>query len=287
MTYPVENSGMGHEFQTYGSGPSPGPLNAFAVSGTSPTMKASASATPSPAAVPSAVPSPSQADPQVASAADIGALYKRAAGIEARALQQSLPLYHQCGVELAKVKASLKHGEWLPWLREHAAVLGFKRITAHYLMTFANVQLAERLTPEQAKQESRRLWGHAAAGTTAKKSTKKTTTRQSDVDDDEWTLEEQKTRARMRKALDDAADADRERKGVSRQNGDDFLQTTNFAGLMSNLGGLIVLSELNSLYKAMASRLHPDKPTGDADQMRRLNIIVGRLREEYYDLEQL
>src|SRR5882762_1046041 len=45
----------------------------------------------------------------------------------------------ECGQELIDVKASLNHGEWLPWLKDNAETLGFSaRQTASRLMALAS-----------------------------------------------------------------------------------------------------------------------------------------------------
>ena len=69
----------------------------------------------------------------------------------------------ECGTKLAEKKASLQHGEWLPWLNENEDVLGFSsRRTAARLMTCAasNGTLASHLTESDALAISRETWGH-------------------------------------------------------------------------------------------------------------------------------
>jgi ParB family chromosome partitioning protein len=55
----------------------------------------------------------------------------------------------------------MAHGEWLPWLRANADVLGFSNdSTARRLMQAANRALAHDLSPGDAIVISRQVWGH-------------------------------------------------------------------------------------------------------------------------------
>ena len=74
---------------------------------------------------------------------------------------ESVRHLHECGQGLIAKKARLQHGEWLPWLENNAAVLGFEtRRTAARLMKMANETLASHLEPAEAVQISREIWGH-------------------------------------------------------------------------------------------------------------------------------
>lgn len=69
-----------------------------------------------------------------------------------------------------KSKPLLKHCEWLPWLKEHAGVLGFEtRQTASRLigLALANGTSTYHLSEAEAAQLSRKTWGHTTErGTT-------------------------------------------------------------------------------------------------------------------------
>ena len=78
----------------------------------------------------------------------------------------TLTLALQCNAEagrlLAEKKASLKHGNWLPWLARNADALGFNSDrTAQRLIRLAteNPTLASDLVLD-AKNVTQRLWGH-------------------------------------------------------------------------------------------------------------------------------
>jgi N6-adenosine-specific RNA methylase IME4 len=91
-------------------------------------------------------------------AAEIGDLYRKAHG----SLVESIRFAIACGKRLVLKKASLKHGEWLPWLRANADALGFDTpLTAQRLMKLAaNTSLATHLDEAGAVAISRQLWGH-------------------------------------------------------------------------------------------------------------------------------
>jgi hypothetical protein len=92
-----------------------------------------------------------------ADAVDIGDLYRKAR----RSLAVSVRYAIQCGRRLRAKKDSLDHGQWLPWLRDNAEVLGFEhRTTATRLMKLANGAPAHHLDEATALAISRQLWGH-------------------------------------------------------------------------------------------------------------------------------
>jgi hypothetical protein len=70
----------------------------------------------------------------------------------------------EAGRRLAEKKASLKHGEWLPWLEANAEVLGFgSDRTAQRLIGLANPTLTSDLdiiSCKEAVNISRKLWGN-------------------------------------------------------------------------------------------------------------------------------
>jgi hypothetical protein len=87
----------------------------------------------------------------------IGDLYRKSRG----SLVDSVRYAHECGTKLKAVKASLAHGQWLPWLEVNAEVLGFANdSTARRLMTLANRALAHDLDGAAALDLSRETWGH-------------------------------------------------------------------------------------------------------------------------------
>jgi len=89
----------------------------------------------------------------------IGALYQRSNSSLADAVMARL----ECGQRLAEKKASMKHGEWLPWLESNAGALGFStRATAARLIKAAgaNVKPALHLDESAALKLSRQMWGH-------------------------------------------------------------------------------------------------------------------------------
>jgi phage N-6-adenine-methyltransferase len=97
---------------------------------------------------------------------EIGKLYRKAGS----SLVDSVRYQVECGQKLALKKQTLKHGEWLPWLKEQADVLGFGERAARMLMGQANRQLTSDLTPPEAIAISRQTWGndsqnHRAQGT--------------------------------------------------------------------------------------------------------------------------
>jgi len=94
----------------------------------------------------------------------IGSLYRK--GREA--ILDSVKYHLQAGRKLIQKKRSMSHGEWVPWLRANADVLGFKhRTTASRLMkaAAANDASAHRLDEAEAVRINRRLWGNLAAVT--------------------------------------------------------------------------------------------------------------------------
>jgi hypothetical protein len=91
-------------------------------------------------------------------AAAIGDLYRKARG----SLVDSVRFAIACGKRLKAKQDSLKHGEWLPWLRDNADVLRFDTPrTAQMLMKLAaNTKLPSHLDEAGAVAISRELWGH-------------------------------------------------------------------------------------------------------------------------------
>ncbi len=99
----------------------------------------------------------------------IGELYERSR----LSVKDSMFAARECGLLLIAKKASLKHGEWLPWLTHNAGVLGFAaRNTSAALMRMAkaNVTPALHLGEDEYLKISRKMWGHA--GNAAKKKTR-------------------------------------------------------------------------------------------------------------------
>lgn len=56
-------------------------------------------------------------------------------------------------------KATMKHGEWLPWMKANESILGFGESTARKLMA-SNQELTTDLDSDQAIALSRQIWGN-------------------------------------------------------------------------------------------------------------------------------
>jgi hypothetical protein len=92
----------------------------------------------------------------------IGSLYRKGRA----AILDSVKYYLKAGRRLIQKKESMPHGEWVPWLRANADVLGFKhRTTASRLMkaAAANVASTHHLKNFDAIRIDRKLWGNLAA----------------------------------------------------------------------------------------------------------------------------
>ena len=85
-----------------------------------------------------------------------GELYARSNSSFVDAVQLRL----QCGQGLAEKKATMAHGEWVPWLNVNESTLGFGKLTAQRLMNAAKTSLATYLDVPEALSLSRRMWGH-------------------------------------------------------------------------------------------------------------------------------
>lgn len=66
----------------------------------------------------------------------------------------------ECGKLLVAKKATMQHGEWIPWLKQNEEILGFRRRAAQAMMTQANTQLTAYLDTTQALALSRQIWGN-------------------------------------------------------------------------------------------------------------------------------
>lgn len=79
------------------------------------------------------------------------------------AFKRGLATYAEAGRLLIERKASLKHGEWLPWLKSNADALGFSDAsTAWRLMKLAreNPNLASTQDLTDVREIARQLWGN-------------------------------------------------------------------------------------------------------------------------------
>ncbi len=95
-------------------------------------------------------------------AIEIGQLYQKAG----RSLVDSVSYLIECGQRLTEKKATMKHGQWLPWLESNTGVLGFETDrTAQRLMKVAaaNPTLASDLGTSEALRISRQTWGNTPA----------------------------------------------------------------------------------------------------------------------------
>ena len=72
----------------------------------------------------------------------------------------------EAGRRLIKKKKTMDHGEWLPWLRANADVLGFQtRQTAHKLMAAARkCRVNATFDEKKALEVSRQVWGNMPRG---------------------------------------------------------------------------------------------------------------------------
>ena len=92
-----------------------------------------------------------------AEAVAIGTMYADAKD----SMVESVRLLLECGDRLRRMKESLGHGNWLPWLAENEPILGFGERTAQLLMLGAvNTKPASDLSERDAVQVSRQIWGH-------------------------------------------------------------------------------------------------------------------------------
>ncbi len=101
------------------------------------------------------------ADPD---AAKIGDLYAQSRGSMVEAMRFAVA----CGMSLILKQQSLAHGQWLPWLRANADVLGFKDRTANLLMKAATdpqltADLMGNVDDATALAISRKVWGNATS----------------------------------------------------------------------------------------------------------------------------
>lgn len=98
-------------------------------------------------------------------AIEIGELYQKAGHSLVDSVKHSI----ECGRRLAEKKELLGHGQWLPWLKVNAGVLGFSdRKTASRLMKVAsNGALTPHLEADEAAQISRQTWGNSTTRATA------------------------------------------------------------------------------------------------------------------------
>lgn len=87
---------------------------------------------------------------------EIGRLY----ALAKVSIVESVKYQIACGERLAAKKASMGHGEWLPWLKENEGVLGFGERSAQMLIKVSNTKPASDLEPAEALAISRQLWGH-------------------------------------------------------------------------------------------------------------------------------
>lgn len=92
-----------------------------------------------------------------ADAKKIGDLYHRAK----RGAVESVRLLLQAGSRLAKKKAELGHGEWLPWIEANEDTLGFKEQAAQRLIRAASKYVVnDGFDDDRAVAISREIWGN-------------------------------------------------------------------------------------------------------------------------------
>jgi hypothetical protein len=95
-------------------------------------------------------------------AVQIGRLYSAARKSAVESARHIIEAGRRLAEKKASLKASLGHGQWLPWLAENAMVLGFDTPrTAQRLMAVAGKYDASvALDEAQAVEISRMVWGH-------------------------------------------------------------------------------------------------------------------------------
>jgi hypothetical protein len=77
-----------------------------------------------------------------------------------RTTREGLQHYQKAGRRLAAKKAALRHGQWLPWLREH----GFNpRMAARYMVLASKCDVTSNLREEEVSQLSAEVWGNVPA----------------------------------------------------------------------------------------------------------------------------
>ena len=203
-------------------------------------------------------------------AVEIGKLYKHVRLNLIASVRCSI----ECGQRLAAKKATLKHGEWLPWLEANRASLGFGESAAKMMMrTAANRQPAADLDDDEALEISREMWGHEEATASFRR-------RANEPDTDEecdaieaarWggTREERAARAEKR--------AQEERAREERVKA--YLATKR--SISQELRDEMARKIIEAGFKALAKNLHPDKG-GENDEMAALyearDLLKGRLR---------
>jgi hypothetical protein len=94
-------------------------------------------------------------------AIEIGQLYERSNSSLGDAVLARL----ECGTRLAEKKAKIGHGNWIPWLKANAGVLGFdSERTAQMLMKAAtNTKSTSHLDEPGMVRLSRQMWGNVRA----------------------------------------------------------------------------------------------------------------------------
>src|SRR6185437_4280693 len=96
---------------------------------------------------------------RVPTAPEVGALYITAQ----RSCEASIEAILSCGRALIDIKASLPHGEWMLWLKDHQSELGFHDRTAQRLMNaakkYSNTSLTSDLV-DSAGPILKRVWGN-------------------------------------------------------------------------------------------------------------------------------
>lgn len=106
---------------------------------------------------------PNAQAPTDTDAVKIGDLYRKAR----ESIVASIRHLIEAGQILAAKKASLKHGDWLPWLAENADTLGFDtdRTAQRLIKIAAKFDASAGFGETEALQISRQVWGHSPRGT--------------------------------------------------------------------------------------------------------------------------
>ena len=90
-------------------------------------------------------------------AQEIGGLYRKSG----ECIVDNVRYLWEAGQRLAAKKQQLGHGRWLPWIEANREALGFDKRAAQRLIGLSNTTLTTHLTPEDAAELSRSIWGNA------------------------------------------------------------------------------------------------------------------------------
>jgi hypothetical protein len=96
---------------------------------------------------------------RIPSAAAIGSLFEKARGSHVNSVKYLI----DCGGALTAAKEAIPRGDWVFWLKDHQAQLGFTEDTAQRMMRAAKLSKNHAsvvLSDEEAVKISRVIWNH-------------------------------------------------------------------------------------------------------------------------------